>query len=439
MPDTSKESCPPSQPIAPADAGEAPTSSVAPSPRASKPRVSDAALRVLKPADKPYKYAVGDGLYLEVSPRGSKLWRWKYRLGGKENRYAIGSYPETSLKEAREQADAARKLVKQGQHPAQQRKIERLKTIHGHASTFNALTDEWLALKDWEDVTKKRRLDMLKRVVSPSIGDLPVRAITPSMVLDILKKAHSNNGPSVMAEAKRTMFGIFELAAETFRVDANPVYQWREALPKNKTQHKRALDITEIGQLLRDVDGHGGNFQTQSAFKLMWLTLARPSEVIEAEWEEFDLAEAQWRIPAERMKKRREHALPLPTQAIEILNGMKTLTGNRKHVFPHRDDKAKPMVTAAFRQMLHVLGWSGKFSPHAARTTGSTRLNELGFSSDWIERQLAHAEPNSVRRTYNHADYMQDRAKMMQQWADLLDQWRRGTENVVPIKRESAA
>lgn len=166
MPDAPKEPCPNTD--TPVYAGEVPTSSVAPSPRASKPRVSDAALRALKPADKPYKYAVGDGLYLEVSPRVSKLWRWKYRLGGKENRYAIGSYPETSLKEAREQVDAARKLVKQGQHPAQQRKIERLKTIHGHASTFNVLADEWLALKDWEDVTKKHRLDMLKRVGSVS-------------------------------------------------------------------------------------------------------------------------------------------------------------------------------------------------------------------------------------------------------------------------------
>lgn len=429
---------PPHRSDTPDNTGEAQARSTTSQQRSTKPRVSDAALRALKPADKPYKYSVGEGLYLEVSPQGSKLWRWKYRLGGKENRYAIGSYPETSMKEAREQVDAARKLVKQGQHPAQQRKIERLKTIHGHASTFKALANEWLALKDWEEVTKARRLDMLTRVVFPSIGDLPVRAITPSIILDILKKAHDNNGPSVMAEAKRTMFGIFELAAETFRVDANPVHQWREALPKNKTQHKRALDIEEIGQLLKDVDGHGGNFQTQSAFKLMWLTLARPSEVIEAEWAEFDLDAATWRIPAERMKKRREHVIPLPTQAVDLLKSMEMLTGKRDHVFPHRDDRTKPMVTAAFRQMLHVLGWSGKFSPHAARTTGSTRLNELGFSSDWIERQLAHAEPNSVRRTYNHADYMKDRARMMQQWADLLDQWKLGTENIVPLKRESS-
>lgn len=218
-----------------------------------------------------------------------------------------------------------------------------------------------------------------------------------------------------MAEAKRTLFGIFELAAETFRVDANPVHPWREALPKNKTKHKRALTSTEIGQLLRDVDGHGGNDQTQCAFNLMWLTLACPSEVVEVERAEVDLDSATWRIPVERMKKRREHMIPLPTQAVTLLRGMKTITGDKKHLFPHRDDRRKPMVTASFRQMLNKLGWSGKFSPHATRATGSTRLNEMGFSPDWIERQLAHTEPNSVRRTYNHADYLKDRVKMMQQ------------------------
>ncbi|MGJ0431619.1 tyrosine-type recombinase/integrase [Methylobacter sp.] len=391
-----------------------------------KKGISDAALRAAKPSDKPYKIATGGGLYLEVTPRGSKLWRWKYRIQGKENRYALGSYPELTLKDAREKVEAARKLVEQGLHPAQQKRLERTKSAHEHINTFEAIAKEWLALKDWEEITKKRRLGMLQRVIFPAIGHLPVRQITPPVILAILQKAADNNGISVMAEAKRTLFGIFELAAETFRVDSNPVHQWRAALPKNKTQHKRALDITEIGQLMRDVDNHGSNYQTRCAFNLMWLTLARPSEVIEAEWSEFDLDRAIWRIPAERMKKRKEHVIPLPSQAVKLLRGMDTITGDKKHVFPHRDNRAKPMVAASFRQMLNTLGWSGKFSPHATRTTGSTRLNELGFSADWIERQLAHSEANSVRRTYNHADYLKDRTNMMQQWADLLDQWKTG-------------
>lgn len=386
--------------------------------------ISNLKLQNAKPEKKPYKIWDRDGLYLEVMPSGSKLWRWKFQLFGKETRSALGRYPEISIKEARVKAEADRKLVQQGLHPARERQHARLKSAHEQTNTFEGIAQEWIARKDWEDITKKRRLDMLQRVVFPTIGKLPLKAITPPIVLSILQKAAEQNGPSVMAEAKRTMFGIFELATETFRVDINPVHRWREALPKNKTQHKTPLEVGDIGKLLRDVDGHGGNHQTQCAFILMWLTLARPSEVVEAEWAEFDLDAATWRIPAMRMKKRKEHQIPLPKQAVKLLRGMETLTSDRKHLFPHRDDRSKPMVTASLRQMLKVLGWSGKFSPHATRTTGSTRLNELGYRSDWIERQLAHIDTNGVRRAYNHADYFMHRAKMMQEWADLLDKWK---------------
>ncbi len=211
----------------------------------------------------------------------------------------------------------------------------------------------------------------------------------------------------------------------------------RKALPANKTQHKRPLTAEEVGQLLRDLAGYERNFQTVAAFRLMWLTLCRPNEVMGARWEEIDLDAAIWRIPAERMKKRKEHVMPLPRQAVELLRKMQGFTGHRGHVFPNRDDRTKPMTDATMRQALKYLSWSGKYSPHATRTTGSTRLNELGFPADWIERQLAHAEPNSVRRTYNHADYLADRAKMMQQWADMLDSWQSGAK-VLALKSAAA-
>ncbi len=400
--------------------------------------LNDIQCRNAKPKPKPYKLTDGKGLYLEVKPNGVKAWRYRFKLSNKESVYAIGDYPAIALADARKNREAARELVKQGINPAHDRQLDKIKREQEAATTFEAVAMEWLALKDWENVTKDRRLDMLKRVVFPTIGQLPVKQIAPPIILAILKNAADKNGPSVMAEAKRTMFGIFELAAETFRVDSNPVHRWREALPKNKTQHKRPLDTAEIGQLLRDIEGHGGNYQTQCAFNLMWLTLARPSEVTEAGWAEFDLDAAIWRIPAERMKKRKEHTIPLPAQAVKLLQGIKTMTGEKKHVFLHRDDKTKPMVSATFRQMLNVLGWSGKFSPHATRTTGSTRLNELGFSGDWIERQLAHVEPNAVRRTYNHADHLKDRAVMMQAWADYLDALKNGAQ-VIPFRANSIA
>jgi integrase len=190
--------------------------------------------------------------------------------------------------------------------------------------------------------------------------------------------------------------------------------------------------------LLRELDGYDRNFQTVAALRLMWLTLCRPGEVVGAQWKEFDLDAAVWRIPAERMKKRKEHAVPLPRQAVEVLRAMHGFTGTHAHVFPHRDDRTKPMKDATLRQALNYLGWGWKYSPHATRTTGSTRLNEMGFFSDWIERQLAHTEPNAVRRTYNHADYFADRAKMMQHWADMLDVWKAGAK-VSPLRITSDA
>lgn len=406
--------------------------------RAPMRGLADTTLRAAKPAAKSYKIAAGNGLYLEVMPGGSKLWRLKYRIGGKENRLALGAYPDLLLTAARKKAEAARELVKAGVHPAHQKQLDRIKAGHEHANTFEAVAKEWLALKDWEQATKDKRLQMLERVVFPSIGMLPVRQIVPAHILDILKKT-AKNAPTVAAEAQRTMSGVFELAISTLRADTDPVYPVRKALPANKTQHKRPLSSEEIGELLRDLDTQGGNYQTGCAFQLMWLTLARPGEVIEAQWSEFDLDAAIWRIPAERMKKRKEHVIPLPDQAVELLRGMHTITGHKTHVFPHRDDRKKPMVTGSFRQMLKVLGWAGRYSPHATRTTGSTRLNELGYSADWIERQLAHEEPNAVRRTYNHARHVADRAKMMQQWADLLDTWKRGESKVTPIKSNTAA
>ncbi len=265
---------------------------------------------------------------------------------------------------------------------------------------------------------------MLKRVVFPSIGKLPVRTITSAHVLDILNKTVKRGAPSVAAEAKRTMSGVFELAVATLRADADPVWPVRKALPPNKTQHKAALTSGQVGNLLNAFESHGGHFQTQMAFRLMWLTLTRANESVQARWDEFDLANGLWKIPKERMKARREHLLPLPRQAVSILTTMQPITGQSAFVFPNRDDRHKPMSDAAFRQALKKLGWATIYSPHGTRTTGSTRLNEMGYRSDAIEAQLAHAEPNSVRRAYNHATYMVERAEMMQHWADKLDQWK---------------
>jgi len=407
--------------------------------------LTDTQCRAARPRDKAYKLPDGSGLVLEVKPNGVKAWRYRFKLNVqgaiKESMFAIGDYAmaprgETveqakarrdggrfTLAEARDERTRARDLVKQGVNPARDRQLARLRRDQDGATTFESVAHEWLAMKDWESVTKKRRLDMLQRVVFGKIGPLPIRQVTPMHVLDVLTSAARQNGPSVAAEAKRSMAGVFDLAMATLRAERDPVYPVRRALPPNKTQHKRALEVNEIGQLLRDMASHGGRHETLTAFRLMWLTLYRPREAVETHWSEFDLDAAVWRMSADRTKQRRTHAVPLPRQAVDLLRVRRGITGKWEHVFPGRDNRSQPMAMASFRQALHVLGWSGKYSPHATRTTGSTRLNELGYRPDWIERQLAHQEPNSVRRTYNHAEHFADRVVMMQRGADLLDKW----------------
>ncbi|MGH8564647.1 MAG: tyrosine-type recombinase/integrase [Gammaproteobacteria bacterium] len=405
--------------------------------------------RNAKAKDRPYKLTDGKGLYLEVKPSGVKAWRYRFELvregERKESVFAIGDYAtppmgETdqqakarraggcfTLAEAREERGKARALVRQGINPARQRRLDRIQLEREDTTTFERLAAEWLSLKDWEEITKARRLDMLTRVVFPKIGALPVKRITPRLVLDVLETAAKNNGPTVAAEAKRAMSGVFDLAVSTLRADSDPVYPVRKALPANKTQHKRPLTAEEIGQFLRDLAGYERNFQTVAAFRLMWLTLCRPSEVVGARWEEFDLDAAIWCISPERMKKRKEHVVPLPKQTVDLLRTVQGVTGHRAHVFPNRDNRDKPISDATLRQAVAYLGWSGRYSPHGTRTSGSTHLNEMGYPADWIERQLAHTEPNTVRRTYNHAQHVADRAGMMQRWADTLDSWRDGS------------
>lgn len=391
--------------------------------------LTDAHCRAAKPKEKLYRINDRRGLYLEIKPNGVKAWRYRFKFVDKASWFALGDYPSVSLADAREKCDEARKLVKQGINPVQNRQIERIKREQDSGNTFEVVAKEWLALKSWEPVTKARRLDMLERVVFPSIGKLPVRQITSAHVLNILTKTVKRGAPSVAAEAKRTMSAVFELAVATLRADTDPVWAVRKSLPPNKTQHKRALSTEEAGKLLADFDSHGGNFQTLYAFRLMWLTLTRPNETVQAQWPEFDLERKVWTIPKERMKARREHVLPLPNQAVKLLEALKPITGHRRHVFPNRDDGDRPMADASLRQALKKLGWATKYSPHGTRTTGSTRLNELGYRTDAIEAQLAHAEPNSVRRAYNHATYMDERREMMQAWADKLDQWKAEASN----------
>ena len=385
--------------------------------------LTDTKCRTAKPKEKLYRINDFNGLYLEVKPNGKKAWRFRFQINGKSSMLALGNYPLVTLAEARSKCDDARKLVSEGINPTQAKQLDKIRKANESANTFQIIAKEWLQMKDWADVTKYRRLDMLERIVFPSIGTLPIREITSHHILKILQREVQRGAPTVAAEAKRTISSIFEFAVATLRADSDPVWAIRKALPANKTQHKKALTTDQIGQLLNNFDNSRGTFQLNYCMWLMWWTLSRPSEVAEAEWSEFDLDNALWTIPAERMKARREHIVPLPTQAIAILKSLYGFTGSRKHLFPGRDSCHKPMSTNSLRQFLKTRGWSVIYNPHATRTTGSTRLNELGYRPDAIEAQLAHMDSNSVRHSYNHATYLEERKIMMQDWADKLDIW----------------
>jgi integrase len=419
--------------------------------------LTDTAIRNAKPGPKPIKLTDHKGLYIEIKPNGTKAWRYRFEMREgdkkKEGLYALGDYcmppaGETdeeaklrragglfTLAEARDERIRLRALVKAGINPVHQRKLDKIKVQSSNAETLESLAKEWLGNKDWAGNTKLRRLQMMQRSIFPKIGMLPVRQITPQHVLDVLKTAEKINGPSVAAEAKRTLAGIFALAVSTLRCETDPVYPVKDALKPVKTQHKRALEPEEIGQLLRDIESHPGRYETTACFQLMWWTLCRPGEAVGARWAEFDLDEGLWVIPPWRMKKRKVHTVPLPPQAVEMLRGLKGVTGKYEHVFVGRDDKTQPISLATFRAALHIMGWSGRYSPHATRTTGSTRLNEMRYHSDVIEAQLAHEETNKVRGTYNHATYLDERRDMMNRWADYLDALKEGNTNVVTLRK----
>ncbi len=420
--------------------------------------LTDSRIRGTKPQGKPYKLTDSNGLHLHVAISGTRTWRYRFELSGKESVFVIGEYCTPVVREAEEDAairraggkftlaearmerDRARALVKQGVNPATQRKLDAVAASDARAQTFEAVAREWVAMRaavrGWETVTRDRRLNLLERTAFPRIGQLPIAEVTSAHVFDLLKRALRSNGPAVKEELQRSLYGIFSLAISTGRAEKDVVTPIKDGgqLPTHRSEHKRALSTEEVGQLMRDIANyHSGMPQVPNALRLMWLTLGRPSEVCEAEWAHIDLDKAVWVLPAEVMKARRAHSVPLSAQAVLLLRSMHALSGHRRYVFPHRDDRERPMSTASLRQALTKMKWAGKYSPHATRTTGSTLLNGMGFPADWIERQLAHSEPNQVRATYNHQDHFGDRAVMMQKWADILEVWEAGGK-VLPLR-----
>ena len=383
--------------------------------------LTDTRIKALKRSESVGRFTDGNGLVLDIRPTGALLWRYRYRIGKKENLYAIGAYPEVSLKEARELRDDARRLVKQGIHPAHQRKAEKLRQQYANANTFRAVADEWLEQKKphWTTRTYRQRKNLLENDVFPQIGSLPIDQVTPVHGHAVVKRI-AKRAPQMAVIARQCFGGISRLAIVTQRAGIDLSYALRDTVEVKPTKHKNPLRPHEIPKFFKKLDAYSGYPTTVVAIRLMWFTLARPTEVLSAKWADIDLDNAIWTIPAERMKMRQPHAIPLPTQAVEVLRGLQALTGRFEHVFPNRNRPRDHVTPSIFVKAFEAMGYKGKFTPHGVRVTGRTILGEQGHPKDVLERQLAHIDAKHIR-AYDQGDRLEARRHVMQGWADYLD------------------
>lgn len=396
--------------------------------------LTDTAIRQAKPREKPYKLGDSLGLYLEVSPSGSKLWRLKYRLAGKEKRYAIGTYPTVSLLEARSRRDETRKLIANGIDPVQARREEDRQRTQAAGNTFEALANEWMAYNAprWAKTTAYKAALYLKKDLIPGIGRRPMAEITRPELVELLRRIESRETFDVAKKCRQWLGQIFRFALAKGVLQYNPATDLDVvAAPSPKVQHHPFLPPVELPALLQALAGYKGNILTKHAIRLLMLTVVRPGELRAAPWSEFDLDRALWTIPAERMKMRRPHLVPLPKQAVALLRELQAVTGKLDLVFAGRNDPKRPMSENTINKCLADLGYKGRQTGHGFRHLLSTELNGRGYNKDWIERQLAHGDSDEIRATYNHANYLDQRRDMMQWWADHLEQLETGC-NVIP-------
>lgn len=400
--------------------------------------LTDARIRAAKATEKTQRLFDAGGLYLEITPAGGRYWRLKYRHAGKEKRLALGVYPEVSLADARKGRDNARIAIREGQDPSAAKQAAKRRAVLTSGNTFEAVAREWLAMqqRSMAKATHKKALATLEGMVFPWIGALPIASITAPDLLSVLRRIEARGAHETAHRTKARCSQVFRYAIATGRTERDPTADLRGALaPVVSTNFASVTEPGRVGELLRTIDGYTGQHATRCALKLAPLVFVRPGELRKAEWSEFDLDQAQWRIPAARMKMGELHIVPLSTQAVAVLRELKPLTGRGQYLFPSLRAPMEPMSDNTINAALRRMGYSkDEMTGHGFRAMASTRLNELGWDADVIERQLAHAPRNKVRAAYNRAQYLDERKKMMQAWADYLDGLRAG-DQVVPIRR----
>jgi len=387
-----------------------------------------------KPKEKPYKLSDGGGMYLLVNPNGSRYWRWKYRFNKKEKVLALGVYPNVSTSDARDKVHEAKQILDQDIDPGISRKQQRAALAH---NTFKPIAEEWHSKESgrWSKGHADQVWQTIVADALPYLEDMPIRDIRTSDILHVIRKVEARGALDVAGRVKQRISSIFRYAIQTGYVEFNPVDALRDVIQTRKVQHRKSLKLDELPDFLNALDNYRGYILTKHALQMIAYTFVRPGELRSAEWRDFDLDKAIWRIPAEKMKMEEEHIVPLSTQVVTLLESIKAISGGYDLVFPGSHDYRKTMsentLTYAIRKRL---GFDA--TAHGFRTTASTILNESGFRVDVIERQLAHGERNKVRAAYNRSQYLAERTDMMQWYSDYLDGLKHGG-NVVPIHNKA--
>jgi integrase len=378
-----------------------------------------------KPQGRRVRLLDSDGLYLEISPTGRRWWRFKYRFAGKSRKVSLGIYPTVSLKEARQRRDEARMKVCDGIDPGEERKLARLVRTSNAENTFEGVGREWYQTfsKDWKPKYAALVMRRLEVDAFPWLGSRPIREIKPVELLAVLRRIQSRGVLETAHRVLQYASKIFRYGVATGRADRDITVDLRGALPPTRERHHASLvEPAAVGELMRAIDGYSGQFVTKCALRLAALLFVRPGELRRAEWSEIDLNACEWRIPAHRMKMKARHIVPLSRQAVAVLRELQPRTGRFQYVFPGTHSRKRPMCENTINGALRRLGYTGdEMTAHGFRSMASTLLNELGWNRDAIERQLAHAERDAVRAAYNYAEYLPERRRMMQAWADYLD------------------
>ncbi|MCH8261724.1 MAG: integrase arm-type DNA-binding domain-containing protein [Proteobacteria bacterium] len=395
--------------------------------------LTDTIIRNAKPTDKPRRMFDGGGLYLEISPKGGKWWRLKYRYHGKEKRISLGVYPDVSLKKARERREAARKLLADGVNPSDNRKAQKATQLEKAANSFGVVAREWHKKQSstWSTRHSDGIIKRLERDVFPWLGDKAISDLTPIELLTTLRRVEERGALESAHRILGNCGQILRYAVATGRTDRDITSDLRGALPAVKTKHLSAItDPIKVGELLRAIDSYKGSMIVKCAMKLAPLVFVRPGELRQAKWEDIDLERAEWRFTV--TKTNTPHIVPLSRQSIEILKDIKPLTGKGLYVFPSQRSTKRPMSDNAVLVAFRTMGiYKEEMSGHGFRAMARTLLDEeLGFRPDFIEHQLAHAVKDPNGRAYNRTSHIVERKKMMQEWADYLDKLKAGAEVV---------